>query len=255
MNIVAIFDQVAEKMRADLAEARSAMQHPGLKGSSFEEVFRTFLRTYLPTTLDVSTGTIVDATGKSSNQIDVIISDAAKTPIFYRSGDTRVVPIEGVYAVIEVKANLTAQELERCYKNMLSVRALQKTAYVSSTGPIVYQKNLYGSSWNIWPANYYVFAFDSDRIDKLRNLMDARHAKDAFLPSSRIDTVCVLNEGVILNEDADGYFDALPSPGSRLIHYETERALLLFYALTSRYMFQAEMPPFQFTKYLGSLKF
>ncbi len=59
MNIVEICDQVAAKMRSDLAEARSALKHPGLKGTSFEEVFRRFLRNYLPAILDISTGVIV----------------------------------------------------------------------------------------------------------------------------------------------------------------------------------------------------
>lgn len=97
-SVVDIFDQVAEKMRSDLAQSRSALQHPSLKGSSFEEVFRAFLREYLPKTLDVSSGVAVDSEGRSTRQLDMIVSDAAKTPIFYRSADTRVVPIEGVYS-------------------------------------------------------------------------------------------------------------------------------------------------------------
>jgi len=58
----------------------------------------------------------------------------------------------------------------------------------------------------------------------------------------RIDCVCVLNRGVILNQVQDGTFDALPQPGSRLGYRETERALLLFYALISRCVFQAQIP-------------
>lgn len=255
VDIVRIFDQVAEKMRSDLAEARSAMEHPGLKGASFEEVFRTFLRAYLPATLDVSTGIVVDSTGRSSRQLDVIISDAAKTPIFYRSGDTRVVPVEGVYSVVEVKANLTVQELQRAFENMKSVRALQKTAYVLDDGHIRYTKTMYGREWEIWPTNYFVFAFDSAPLDELRELLASWYNRDSLPEWSRIDTACVLNKGVILNQDANGYFDALPTAGSLVGSYETERALLLFYTSISRYMFQADMPLFRFSDYLGSLRF
>ena len=255
MNIVDIFDQVADKMRSDLAEARSALEHAGLKGASFEEVFRNFLRTYLPATLDISTGIVVDSAGRSSRQLDVIISDAAKTPIFYRKGDTRVVPVEGVYSIIEVKANLTAQELEKAFKNMKSVRALKKTAYVLDDGPIRHTKQMYGQGWEIWPTNYFVFAFDSTSLDTLRELLASWYNRDSLPEWSRIDTTCVLNKGVILNQDANGYFDALPTPGSLVASYETERALLLFYTLISRYMFQAEMPPFVFTPYVGNLQF
>lgn len=86
MNINKIFDEVASQMRSDLEKARNALPHPGLKDSSFEDVFRKFLREYLPETLDISTGILVDANGNSSRQIDVIISDAAKTPIFLKVG-------------------------------------------------------------------------------------------------------------------------------------------------------------------------
>jgi hypothetical protein len=117
-------------------------------------VFKRFLRSYLPATLDISTGIIVDSAGRSSRQIDVIISDAAKTPIFYRSSDNRVVPVEGVYSVIEVKATLDSRELERAFENMKSVRALRKTGYEIEDGPIVRSNTLYGRKWDIWPTNY-----------------------------------------------------------------------------------------------------
>src|SRR5450759_5104847 len=107
-------------MRADLRKARVALPNPGLKGSSFEETLRQFMRTYLPQSLDISTGILIDADGSSSRQLDVIISDAAKTPVFYRSGDIRVVPVECAYAVIEVKAHLSGQDLKAAFDNMLS---------------------------------------------------------------------------------------------------------------------------------------
>lgn len=255
MDIVKIFDQVAEKMRSDLAEARSALEHPGLKGDSFEEVFRRFLRAYLPSNLDVATGAVVDSRGESSRQLDIIISDASKTPVFYRSGDNRVIPIEGVYSAIEVKANLDPSELDRTYENMKSVRGLQKTAYVTGEGPIVERKQLYGRAWEAWPTNYFVFAFDSSPLDVLTDRLNFLHLKDSAPEYERIDTICVLNSGVILNQIPPDMFDALPQPGSVLGYYETDRALLLFYALISRYVFQAEIPPFRFTDYLSKLNF
>jgi len=60
-------------MRADFDETRKASEHSGFKGESFEEHFRSFLRKYLPKSLDISTGILVDAKGNSSRQLDVII--------------------------------------------------------------------------------------------------------------------------------------------------------------------------------------
>jgi hypothetical protein len=107
-DVAELFRIVAERMRGDLRLARAALTHPGLRGASFEEAFRSFLRTYLPRTLEVSTGVIVDSVGGYSRQIDVIISDAARTPVLYAVGETRVVPVECVYMAIKVKAHLNA---------------------------------------------------------------------------------------------------------------------------------------------------
>ena len=256
MNIAEIFDEVAKQMRSDLKKARiAAAKHPGLKGASFEENFRNFLRQYLPRSLDVSTGVLVDALGSASRQLDVIISDSAKTPIFYRSGEIRVIPVECAYAVIEVKASLDANELDRGFQNMESVKRLRKIAYIEPAGPIIHRANLYGKEWKIWPINYYVFAYDSIELMTLAEHIDERHQNKKLPEHLRIDTVCVLDKGVICNQRTDGKVDALPQPGSKLYVCKTSRSLLLFYALTSTYFNQARLPNFRFTDYLGKLTF
>jgi len=253
MNIAEIFDEVAIQMHSDFEKVRKAVKHPGLKGTSFEETLRIFLKNYLPRSLNVSTGELVDAYGGISRQLDVIISDSAKTPIFFRSGDIRVIPVECTYAVIEVKAYLDANELDCVFQNMESVRNLRKTAYVKSEGPIIHLDNLYGGEWEIWPTNYYVFVYDSIELTTLVKHINVRHKK---LPEhSRIDTICVLDKGVICNQQADGKLDALPQPGSKLFVCETTQSLLLFYTLTSRYFNQARLPNFRFTDYLGKMTF
>jgi hypothetical protein len=60
MNVAEIFSRVANQMRADVERARAAMNRAGLKGSEFEKMFRRFLRDYLPASLDISTGQVVD---------------------------------------------------------------------------------------------------------------------------------------------------------------------------------------------------
>lgn len=255
MKIAEIFDEVAQQMWSDFNRARSAVQHPGLKGASFEEVFRTFLRQYLPKSLDISFGVLVDANGNDSRQIDVIISDAAKTPIFYKSGDVRVIPVECAYTAIEVKACLNSSELDSVFENMRSVRRLEKKAYFKSTGVIKYRDKLYGKEWEIWPVNYFVFVFDSVGLESLASYIDQTHKAEHLPEWSRIDMVCVLDKGVILNRLSNGQFSALPEPGSELHSQNTSRALLLFYTLISVYLNQARLPNFRFTDYLGQLSF
>jgi hypothetical protein len=247
----AIFDEVAEQMRSDLRMARFALQHPGLKGSSFENTFRKFLRQYLPKNLDVSTGVLVDAQGNpASRQMDVIISDAAKTPIFYLSGDIRVVPIECVYSIIEIKAYLDSNELNRAFQNMLSVRRLQKTAY-SPQGDVYFPAIMYGQEWEIWQTNYFLFAFDSIGLAPLADALQEKHAGASLPPHQRIDSVCVLDKGLILNKPLEEEMvEALPSPGSVLRLAPTRRALLMFYVMISKYLNQARMPDFRLGAYV-----
>jgi hypothetical protein len=247
----AIFDEVAEQMRSDLRVARVALQHPGLKGASFENTFRRFLRQYLPKNLDVSTGVLVDAQGNpASRQMDVIISDAAKMPIFYLSGDVRVVPIECVYSIVEIKAHLGSNELNQAFENMLSVRRLQKTAY-SPQGEVYFPAIMYGQEWEIWQTNYFLFAFDSIGLDPLADALQAKHAGASLPPHQRIDSVCVLDKGLIVNKPLEeDRIDALPSPGSVLRLAPSRRALLLFYVLISKYLNQARMPDFRLGAYV-----
>ena len=255
MRVPGIFDEIAVQMRSDFEKARKALEHAGQKGSSFEEVFRKFLRDYLPNSLDVSTGTLIDANGNSSRQIDVIISDATKTPILYRSGEVRVIPVECVYAVIEVKAYLDSRELDKVLRNMKSVRSLEKKAYYKPNGPIITADRLYGKEWDIWPIMYFAFAIDSIELETLAKSLGRKHEAEGLPEWSRIDTICAPDRGVICNQLVDGKFSALPEPKSRLFPCLTPRSLLLFYTLISGYLFQARLPNSRFLDYVGQLKF
>lgn len=242
-------------MRADVESSRAAISHAGLKGGEFEKILRKFLRQYLPASLDVSTGQAVDSKGGVSRQLDVIITDAAKTPILYQGEEIRVVPIECVYAAIEVKANLTLREVDSVLENMKSVKQLKKAAYQLERGPITRSVNMFGQDWPIWPVNYYVFAFESADLTSIANRLNALAAAGDFPPHSRVDMVCVLDRGVICNRTPDGTFDALPTPASNLAVCNTRKSLLLFYTLASQYFNQTWLPSFRFSDYLGEMTF
>lgn len=241
-------------MRADLRAARDALTHPGMRGAAFEDTFRTFLKTYLPRSLDVSTGVLVDSAGQHSRQLDVIVSDAAKTPVLYSVGETRVIPVECAYMAIEVKAHLDKEALLACIENMLSVRALQKKAYIPDSA-LQHNFRMYGREWAIYPVNYFVFAFDSVDIRRLAELLLAEYIDRGLQVWTRIDSICVLDQGVITNRHANNMVDALPAPGSAIQTCRTDKALLLFYTLISTYFHQAWIPPFRFLDYLDEKQF
>lgn len=242
-------------MRLDFEYAQAVIKHRGLKGGSNEEIFRTFLIEYLPKSLGISTGELVDANGNVSRQLDVIIYDSAKTPILYRNANTQVIPVECAYAVIEVKAKLDKRELYKTFENMKTVRGLEKTAFIEPSEYSILKDNLYGKEWDIWPINYYIFAYNSIKLKTLANYINEKHQTEMLPEYSRMDTICVLDKGIICNKNAEGKIDALPEPGSELYICETEKqSLLVFYTLISHYLNQARLPNFRFTDYLGELK-
>jgi hypothetical protein len=253
MKLQEVFREVSNQMRSDFRRAQQSLSHSGLKGDANEDTVRRFLRQYLPRTLDVISGTLVDSSGSHSRQLDVVLSDTAKTPVFFQAGDNRVIPVECAYSVIEVKANLDTQELKRCFDNMRSCKSLKKHAYFQKNSPIIETHTLYGKEWAYFPLSYFVFAFDSISIPSLLQNLDQYHAGCEV--HERIDTICVLDQGVILNQSKTGFYSCLPEADSRLTACLTDQALLLFYAVISIILSQARMPNFNIHPYLQNMAF
>src|SRR5665213_203169 len=118
------------------------------------------------------------------------------------------------------------------------------------------QQRSSGGETSLWQRRPPVpSAVDSAPLDSLSaHLRDYYNARTSP-PEKRIDTICVLNRGIICNQMAGENYDALPSPGSIIANLNTKRSLLLFYALTSRYWFQTVAPPFNILPYLRNMNF
>src|SRR5450432_2243007 len=116
-----------KRMRADLAERMVA--HPGELGTGREEIIRRFLRAYLPTRFDVSTGFVFDSKGNVSKQLDIVIANALVCPRFETVGGNRFYPCESVVAVGQVKSSLTSDAaLSSALANLESVKDLDRSA-------------------------------------------------------------------------------------------------------------------------------
>lgn len=101
-------------------------EHKGEDGRFVENLIRSFLVKYLPKDLEVLTGFVVRPAvkvgindksrkgdgDKHSSQLDIIIYNSAKYPVYLRSNDTIVVPPEGVICVISVKKTLNDGDIE-----------------------------------------------------------------------------------------------------------------------------------------------
>jgi hypothetical protein len=107
------------------AENRNGAAHNGEDGRYVETLIREYLKRYLPKDLEVLTGFILRPAVKTglknrsrknevdshSTQLDILIYDSAKYPIFQRFGENVIVLPEGVAGIISVKKNLHENDI------------------------------------------------------------------------------------------------------------------------------------------------
>ncbi len=120
-----IFRRVQAEMVAHLSSSR-AFEHKSTKGAASEQDWLGLLRAYLPKRYQAQPAFVLNAEGRSSKQIDIAIFDALGSSPLYPHKSGVYVPVESVYAVVEVKTKLTATELMDAGEKIASVRCLRQ---------------------------------------------------------------------------------------------------------------------------------
>jgi hypothetical protein len=123
-----IFKGLQAQMEAKLTFNRKIIQHPTTKGDVTEFEWTEMLSTYLPKRYCAERGFVIDAKGNLSEQIDIVIFDRQYSPFILRQNGVTYIPAESVYAVIEVKQNLSHKNNLYAQKKALSVRKLKRTS-------------------------------------------------------------------------------------------------------------------------------
>lgn len=138
---------MVEKNRVDLREAFVKRQrllaaqlelpldftrHPTTLGDASEANWGRMLRSFLPGRYEVGPIFAMDSAGEQSDQIDLAIYDRQYSPLWFEAGASRIVPVESVYAVLEVKPEVSAATLRYAADKVSSVRRLER-----QSGPIV----------------------------------------------------------------------------------------------------------------------
>jgi len=86
------------------------------------------LGNYLPDRYRADKAFVLDSRGEISNEIDVVIYDKQYSPLLFRQDGVLYVPAESVYAVLEVKQELTRNYIKYAGKKAASVRRLHRTS-------------------------------------------------------------------------------------------------------------------------------
>lgn len=169
-------------------------QHAGEKGQRRENALAEVLETFLPRRFSVGSGEILSAEGGRSKQIDVIIYDAINSPVLANPKESKVVPAESVYAVIEVKPDLkTGKDMQIAVENIRSAKRLARTAVVDSHGG---HRHYNGPKGNC-PIYGAIFTY-KDHWDVRRLGEEMLKACDGWSTSEMPDSLCAGSKSVIL---------------------------------------------------------
>ena len=123
-----LFKGMQAQMLSTLELGRTQITHNGEMGEAAEESWRKWLRDYLPRRYKVDKAIVVDCDGNTSDQIDIVIYDSQYSYFVFKHEQVIYVPAESVYAIIEVKQDLTKAHLDYAGEKAESVRRLRRTS-------------------------------------------------------------------------------------------------------------------------------
>jgi hypothetical protein len=123
-----LFHGLQRQMMTKLGVSRETISHPTAKGDVSEDQWRDLLREYLPQRYSVAKAFVVDCNAATSDQIDIVIFDRQYCPFILNERSAYYIPAESVYAVFEVKQNLTLAHVREAAAHAASVRRLKRTS-------------------------------------------------------------------------------------------------------------------------------
>jgi hypothetical protein len=106
---------------------RKGIKHAPSMGDEGEEEWIEIFRHFLPKRYQADKAFVVDCNGRISEQQDVVIFDRQYSPFLAKWKKAHFIPAESVYAILEVKQDLTAAHIKYAGEKAASVRALHRT--------------------------------------------------------------------------------------------------------------------------------
>lgn len=128
LNLASLFAGLQKQMTARLTANREIILHPGEKGDATELCWIQMLDEYLPRRYQVAKAFVLDSEGRLSEQMDIVIFDRQYSPFLFNQDGVCYVPAESVYAVFEIKQDLSKENIEYTGNKAATVRALKRTS-------------------------------------------------------------------------------------------------------------------------------
>lgn len=196
MGLDKLFSSIEKTMLARFEES-GFVNHSGDKGENREEFLINFLKKHLPSRYGVAKGEAITKDGSRTHAIDIIIYDAVNCPILYAE-KTSILPIEGIYGIIEVKSSLSKAEFDDAAGKITSFKRLAPR----DLGVIVTHE--YGTVHRASRPFGIVFGFQlaGNSLDSL-NANWMAHSQSVHDVNYFCNLVCVLGAGLLRYESVN----------------------------------------------------
>ena len=196
-ELAAHFTSVAEQLSTEARQA-GLLKNSSAVGTNREEVYKSFLERHVPKSCEVFLGAyIFDMQGRTSSQIDVVVTNG-NTPRFQMAaGSSFIAPLEGTIAVAEVKSSLDKDGLEDALTKCASIPAMPNSQGILA--PIL---RLDEAIWQDMPFKV-VFAYGGLEADTLLNHVNAFYENHPEIPVARRPNVIhVLGKYALIKLDS-----------------------------------------------------
>lgn len=109
-------------MALQLEAALKLIRHNGTRGGLAENLLRAQIEEFLPKKWVVGSGFILDKSGSTSRQVDILLYDCLSGLPIYQDENIVVLPSGTARIAIEVKSRLDSKGIGEAFDNIFSVR-------------------------------------------------------------------------------------------------------------------------------------
>lgn len=187
VDLRSLFLHLQDQLATRLQSNRAILDHPLAKGLATEEGWREMLERYLPKRYCVSKAFVIDADGSQSQEIDLVIYDRQYSPFLFEQDGAIFIPAESVYAVFEVKQELSSATVTDAIEKAASVRKLRRTSVSITHAGGAYPPR------PVFPILTGLLALKSSWNPPLGDSLVA--GLESASPEGRLDLLCALRHG------------------------------------------------------------
>lgn len=241
---------LSRKLEASLG-ASSPLGDSLSKGELREEEAAAAFRPHLPLRYELYKGVVVDSMGRESDPQDIVLFDTHILPSILGSALTRVLPVEGVAGVIQIKSIATKAAISSGLANLASAKRLvpPSTRYGR---PLSAAKPTISSTAASFFGGLLFFATQGS----LDSLLDHYGESVMQLPArERCDALCIVNKTAVVwgnPSEGDGLhfsFRAEQAEAPLAIHAGSD-SLLFFYTCLVEHIENWVPPPMSWIDYV-----